>query len=1157
LAHGNITEEQAVTTVNEIKNIFAGVPMSDSEFHEDRIVRLERGKEYVYSSPIPNPNESNSAVYVYYQIGLENRREDALLDVLNQIFDSTFYDQLRTKEQLGYIVWSGSRSHSNVQGFKIEVQSSKFTPKYLGERIEACLQLCKTTLDNLTEEEFNKVVSVVVSFKREKTKRLEEETSRMWGEINTHDYLFVRDELEVEELQKLKLEELREFFHHHIFHTQTRAKMTVERSLTPSSDPPSTIDPAATERATETTKQPDGSSKTPPSQKKPPEPPAEAVVEGKEQPQVDLEEMDRSQFEHRLNHLVSRATEMQRRDGRSAVSSEALTKMNVFPKDRTKDMNLDGAYLRDGSNFRNQREFVQNFVDQCRLLNQGLEPRMMFEQIPSQLTNTDGLNVWRLYDSASQVSRNSRQLLNFLQILGSIYETIVAGVPVHTSLNNYNTVLDPVILAMGRSEKGLSSVVSKLTVAGAGAAGHFGEGMKVTINRFTDAGYLVYYHTGCAQWSFSYDENRILHARFDYIEPRPHTTVTIQVPHHIFHVGANLKPIDINEYLTLNPYYQATCHLFWFDKNIILIPIEKITSQRQSHVIPGQGPEMMAGCIYVRGIQVTKSRHGAATGTSSGFAINFIGSTDQYEAIGLRRDRDHIKADRVVQMMRGLLTVGYQDNRTAQDEICRFILQHVEAQPPHDSHPEFVTALRVSYYHFLLGMTPESMFLDTLCDVRAALQTGEAAVLPHTKSQEKEKEEAEYLQYKTYLISDVMYSFIEPSRHMVTLEKLWAIKREDLWKLPDGVTKNEAETRVVQGLIETLRKCFTHSSEEEFHVFFKVFPRGNHLLVIDIPHTDVQGKPIFGRKPRSWVIDFQYLSRTEMHRWMEVHQATICTSDTCLCVRKQMVATFLEILQKRGIQMGSILVNLLDKAVQETQDPADLPGTNRTPRRTPQKSSEPHRPASESRPNGSSGETVTVHQQEEQEKRTVEDLAKAEVDLNQLLSDTQKQSQSIDLAGNTPNVPFKKRIKHVWIEECEEQTKRHWIMGREGVHHEKDDVQGQAGLSRCTIECIANFKSIIYSLAKLFDYPRHKVHFFYEDREIIGFNQNTHLFYNLRYYEALHLKKSRGKAKCWWLVVFAHEVAHNVASGHNKQHEFVEEIILQEHIFKLFNRWDD
>ncbi|PRP73772.1 hypothetical protein PROFUN_16659, partial [Planoprotostelium fungivorum] len=816
LAHGNITEEQAVTTVNEIKNIFAGVPMSDSEFHEDRIVRLERGKEYVYSSPIPNPNESNSAVYVYYQIGLENRREDALLDVLNQIFDSTFYDQLRTKEQLGYIVWSGSRSHSNVQGFKIEVQSSKFTPKYLGERIEACLQLCKTTLDNLTEEEFNKVVSVVVSFKREKTKRLEEETSRMWGEINTHDYLFVRDELEVEELQKLKLEELREFFHHHIFHTQTRAKMTVERyshqwiSEYEKEDRGEQVIRIDNIVSFKHSMQLWPSDPTVP--KEAPEPPAEAVVEGKQRPQVDLEEMDRSQFEHRLNHLVSRATEMQRRDGRSAVSSEALTKMNVFPKDRTKDMNLDGAYLRDGSNFRNQREFVQNFVDQCRLLNQGLEPRMMFEQIPSQLTNTDGLNVWRLYDSASQVSRNSRQLLNFLQILGSIYETIVAGVPVHTSLNNYNTVLDPVI--------------------------------------------------------------------------------------------------------------------------------------RES-------------------------------------------------------------------------------------EDGSFILQHVEAQPPHDSYPEFVTALRVSYYD-----TREHV-------LRHSLRTGEAAVLPHTKSQEKEKEEAEYLQYKTYLVSDVMYSFIEPSRHMVTLEKLWAIKREDLWKLPDGVTKNEAETRVVQGLIETLRKCFTHSSEEEFHVFFKVFPRGNHLLVIDIPHTDVQGKPIFGRKPRSWVIDFQYLSRTEMHRWMEVQQATICTSDTCFCVRKQMVATFLEILQKRGIQMGSILVNLLDKAVQETQDPADLPEAQR---------------ASQSWPNGSSGETVMVHQQEKQEKRTVEDLAKAEIDLNQLLSDTQKQS---------------------------------------------------------------------------------------------------HLFYNLRYYEVLHLKKSRGKAKCWWLVVFAHEVAHNVAPGHNKHHEFMEEMILQEHIFKLLNRWDD
>ncbi|PRP79227.1 hypothetical protein PROFUN_12765 [Planoprotostelium fungivorum] len=653
--------------------------------------------------------------------------------------------------------------------------------------------------------------------------------------------------------------------------------------------------------------------------------------------------MDKKQFDRRLQHLISISNELQQTHGNPSTSSEVLAKMRISPRDRMKDMNLDGAYLKDGRNFRNQREFVQNFVDQCRLLNRGMEPHMTYEQIPSQMVNGDGINIWRLYSSAEQ-------------ILGCICEIIVASVPVHTTLKNYNTVLDPVILAIGRS---------------AGAVGHFGEGMKVTINRFTDAGYLVYYHTGCTQWSFSYNESRILHAHFTQIPPRPHTTVTIQVPHSIFQTGANLSPIDINEYLTLNPHYQATCEQFWFNKNIILIPIAKITALSASKAPPGQGPDQMAGGIYVRGIQIAKSDHGAAKGTSLGFAINFIGSTDQYEAIGLRRDRDHVNVDKIVQMIRGLLIEGYRGNQDVQDEICRFICSHVEAQPS-KGYPKFITAMLHKSQHAQSESSEDVLFSDIVCDffnrsLRAALGSGNKAVLPYKKGEEKDKDEAEYLQCKASLVSDHLYSLVEPSRHMVTLEKLWASKREDLWKLPEAVPKSEAEKKLVDGLVGTVKKCYFNSPEEEFTIVFKVFPHGNQLLVIDIPVTDDQGK-ILRKKPKIWIVDYGYLNRTEM-------------------------------------------VNL-------ASDPADT--------------------------------------------------------------------------------EFKRRVKHV--------TNRR--------------SSGEEEFS--TLQLMVNS-----------------------------------LYFNLRYYQVLHLNATRGKAKCWWLVTFAHEVPHNVAAGHNKQHEFLEEMILQEHMFKLFNKWDN
>lgn len=59
------------------------------------------GAEFLWACEIPNVDDQNSAIFDFYQIGPENVVEDVLLDVMDQIFKTAFYDQLRTKEQLG------------------------------------------------------------------------------------------------------------------------------------------------------------------------------------------------------------------------------------------------------------------------------------------------------------------------------------------------------------------------------------------------------------------------------------------------------------------------------------------------------------------------------------------------------------------------------------------------------------------------------------------------------------------------------------------------------------------------------------------------------------------------------------------------------------------------------------------------------------------------------------------------------------------------------------------------------------------------------------------------------------------------------------------------------------------------------------------------
>jgi insulysin len=61
------------------------------------------------------------------------------LELFAQIIQEPCFDILRTKEQLGYIVFSGIRRSNGVQGLRIIVQSDKH-PTFVDDRIEEFLK---------------------------------------------------------------------------------------------------------------------------------------------------------------------------------------------------------------------------------------------------------------------------------------------------------------------------------------------------------------------------------------------------------------------------------------------------------------------------------------------------------------------------------------------------------------------------------------------------------------------------------------------------------------------------------------------------------------------------------------------------------------------------------------------------------------------------------------------------------------------------------------------------------------------------------------------------------------------------------------------------------------------------------------------------------
>lgn len=229
LMHGNITKQTSLEIIDTMEKIMrekcGTKPLSSSQHKRYRELKLPHGCYYLYQNT--NAVHSSSCIEIYYQCGMQTTQSNMLLELFCQVISEPCFNELRTKEQLGYIVFSGIRRASGVQGLRVIVQSDR-KPDYVETRIEAFLQNMQSYLSEMSEEDFQKNVTALATLRSEKPKQLASQTSRYWSEISSQHYNFDRDEIEVKHLKTVTKDELLSFYQEFIANNSSkRHKLSV------------------------------------------------------------------------------------------------------------------------------------------------------------------------------------------------------------------------------------------------------------------------------------------------------------------------------------------------------------------------------------------------------------------------------------------------------------------------------------------------------------------------------------------------------------------------------------------------------------------------------------------------------------------------------------------------------------------------------------------------------------------------------------------------------------------------------------------------------------------------------------------------------------------------------------------------------------------
>jgi insulysin len=214
LIQGNITKQTVLEIVNETHKILE-IDINEErrgKFVISRPVQFTKNYNYIFRIKSPNKTENNSSLISIYQLGLLNDTEIQYLKIVHSFLQEKFYNQLRTKESLGYIVSLLMSESSHSYCLLGLVQSNTKLPEFSAERVRRFMKEGLQLVKDISDKEFESHVNSRYVLESKKDDNLNECFLRNWGEISDNRNKFDRKEKFCEILKNCTKEEFIKFY---------------------------------------------------------------------------------------------------------------------------------------------------------------------------------------------------------------------------------------------------------------------------------------------------------------------------------------------------------------------------------------------------------------------------------------------------------------------------------------------------------------------------------------------------------------------------------------------------------------------------------------------------------------------------------------------------------------------------------------------------------------------------------------------------------------------------------------------------------------------------------------------------------------------------------------------------------------------------------
>jgi len=228
--YGNIDKKTSIETVEQARALLKITGVPRDSLADIRCIDVLPNTIQRIDFEVQEKTNENSCLITYFQHGLMGDGEEGLKnELLNQIvaqyMDEPFFNQLRTQEQLGYVVISRHKVVRDVLGYWVMVQSEKQGCSHLRNSMDKCLEEFREKVQKLSDEDFQKSRDSVLTTISEKVKNQNEAFAQDYGEIVHHRYQFDRQDHEIAMIKTLTKADFQAYYERFLFTERKRIDM--------------------------------------------------------------------------------------------------------------------------------------------------------------------------------------------------------------------------------------------------------------------------------------------------------------------------------------------------------------------------------------------------------------------------------------------------------------------------------------------------------------------------------------------------------------------------------------------------------------------------------------------------------------------------------------------------------------------------------------------------------------------------------------------------------------------------------------------------------------------------------------------------------------------------------------------------------------------